>query len=75
MTSVPASAITGIGAAVPAGVLTNADLERTLDTSDDWIVERIGKRDIAVTADIPLAARCLKRGAQATGPTGKPLVP
>ena len=42
------------------------------DAADDWIAERIGPRDIAVTADIPLAARCLKRGAQAIGPTGKP---
>jgi hypothetical protein len=42
------------------------------DAADDWIAERIGTRDIAVTADIPLAARCLKQGAQAIGPTGKP---
>ncbi len=42
------------------------------DAADDWIAERIGGKDIAVTADIPLAARCLKRGAQAIGPTGKP---
>jgi len=42
------------------------------DAADDWIAERIGKGDIAVTADIPLASRCLKAGAQALGPTGKP---
>lgn len=42
------------------------------DAADDWIAEHIGPRDIAVTADIPLAARCLKKGAQAIGPTGKP---
>jgi uncharacterized protein YaiI (UPF0178 family) len=42
------------------------------DAADDWIAERIGKGDVAVTADIPLAARCLKAGAQAIGPTGKP---
>jgi hypothetical protein len=42
------------------------------DAADDWIAERIGPRDIAVTADIPLAGRCLKRGAQVVGPTGKP---
>ena len=42
------------------------------DAADDWIAGRIGKGDIAVTADIPLAARCLKNGAQALGPTGKP---
>jgi len=42
------------------------------DAADDWIVEHIGEKDIAVTADIPLASRCLKRGAQVIGPTGKP---
>jgi uncharacterized protein YaiI (UPF0178 family) len=42
------------------------------DAADDWIAERIGKGDIAVTADIPLASRCLKAGAQVIGPTGKP---
>ena len=42
------------------------------DKADDWIAERAGKGDIVVTADIPLAARCLKAGARAIGPTGKP---
>ena len=42
------------------------------DAADDWIAERITPADIAITADIPLAARCLKAGAQCIGPTGKP---
>ncbi len=42
------------------------------DAADDWIAERIGPGDVAVTADIPLASRCLKAGAQVLGPTGKP---
>ena len=42
------------------------------DAADDWIVERITSRDIAITADIPLASRCLKAGGRAIGPTGKP---
>jgi uncharacterized protein len=42
------------------------------DAADDWIVAHIAKDDIAVTADIPLAARCLKTGARVVGPTGKP---
>ena len=42
------------------------------DAADDWIAEHIGPTDIAVTADIPLAARCLKAGAKVVGPTGKP---
>jgi uncharacterized protein YaiI (UPF0178 family) len=42
------------------------------DAADDWIAENIGDGDIAVTSDIPLASRCLKRGASVLGPTGKP---
>ncbi len=42
------------------------------DAADDWIATRIGPDDVAVTADIPLASRCLKAGAQVIGPTGKP---
>ena len=42
------------------------------DAADDWIAEHIGAGDIAITADIPLAARCLQVGAQVLGPTGKP---
>jgi len=42
------------------------------DAADDWIVEHVQPHDIVVTADIPLASRCLKEGARAIGPTGKP---
>lgn len=40
------------------------------DAADDWIVEHAGSTDIAVTSDIPLAARCLKRGARVLDPKG-----
>jgi uncharacterized protein len=39
--------------------------------ADDWIAERILDGDIAITADIPLADRCLKRGARVVSPTGR----
>lgn len=42
------------------------------DAADDWIAERITDRDIAITADIPLASRCLEKKARVLGPTGKP---
>jgi uncharacterized protein YaiI (UPF0178 family) len=42
------------------------------DAADDWIADRITDRDIAITADIPLASRCLEKGARVIGPTGKP---
>jgi 3-oxoacyl-[acyl-carrier-protein] synthase-3 len=41
----PFAAYTGLGVAVPAAVITNADLEKSLDTSDQWIVERTGIRE------------------------------
>lgn len=42
------------------------------DAADDWIVEQVQPEDIVVTADIPLASRCLKAGARVIGTTGKP---
>ena len=42
-----------------------------LDKADDWIAERIGPSDICITADIPLAARCLAKGARALPPNGR----
>ena len=41
------------------------------DAADNWIAEQIGENDIAITADIPLAKRCLDAGAVTLGPTGK----
>ena len=42
------------------------------DAADDWIVERVERGDIVVTADIPLASRCLAKGALALGTSGRP---
>lgn len=42
-----------------------------LDVADDWIAERAGPGDVVVTADVPLADRCVKAGATALSPTGK----
>jgi uncharacterized protein YaiI (UPF0178 family) len=41
------------------------------DAADDWIVEQVQSEDLVITADIPLADRCLKRGASVLGPTGQ----
>ena len=41
------------------------------DAADDWIAGRVRADDIVVTADIPLAARCLEKGARVLGPTGR----
>jgi uncharacterized protein len=41
------------------------------DAADDWIAARAGPGDIVVTADIPLASRCVKAGAAAISPKGR----
>ncbi|GLQ06076.1 YaiI/YqxD family protein [Sneathiella chinensis] len=40
------------------------------DAADDWIADNCGPKDVVVTADIPLADRCLKAGSVVLGPTG-----
>jgi 3-oxoacyl-[acyl-carrier-protein] synthase-3 len=45
------SVITGVGAYLPARVLTNAELAERVDTSDEWIVERTGIRERRVAGD------------------------
>ncbi len=42
-----------------------------LDAADDWIVEHISDRDIVVTGDVPLAARCVKKKARVLDPRGR----
>ena len=42
------------------------------DVADDWIAEQAGQNDIVITADIPLANRCIAKGARVLGPSGKP---
>jgi uncharacterized protein YaiI (UPF0178 family) len=41
------------------------------DAADDWIAEHITSTDVCVTADIPLASRCLAKSARALSSTGK----
>ena len=45
------------------------------DAADDWIVAEIAPGDIAITADIPLAARLVGKGAHVIGPNGRPFTP
>ena len=46
-------------------------VDQGADAADDWIATHIQKADICVTNDIPLAARCLERGALAIRPNGE----
>ena len=41
------------------------------DAADDWIVEHVQPHDIVITADIPLAARCIDAGARVLGTRGE----
>ena len=63
---------------VPAGQnveLVQVEKSRVLDVADDWIAERARPGDIVITADIPLAARCVEAGARCIGPRGKVFTP
>ncbi len=62
--------------AVPYGV----DVERVvvgagLDVADDWIAERAVEGDVVITADVPLAARCVAAGAEVLAPNGRAFSP
>lgn len=55
--------------------VTSVVVDAGPDVADDWIAERAGVGDIVVTADIPLADRVLKSGAQAIRPNGQVFTP
>ncbi len=63
--------ITGTGAYVPDRVLTNADLERMVDTTDEWIVTRSGIRERRIARDneatSDMAAEAARRALAAAG--------
>ncbi len=42
-----------------------------MDEADNWIAERARAGDIVVTADVPLASRCVKAGAEVIAPNGR----
>lgn len=66
-----AAAIVGMGTAVPDSVLSNADLEATLDTSDAWIVERTGIRERRIAApDVTSATLGIEAGNRAIKDSG-----
>ena len=48
-------------------------VEEGLDRADDRIAARVGPGDVAVNADIPLAHRCVERGARVIAPDGRTL--
>ena len=57
---------------VPANARVELVVRPGFGAADDWIAEQAGPGDVVVTADIPLAARCLAKGARALDPKGRP---
>src|SRR5438270_6820581 len=57
---------------VPTDPLVELVVRPGFGAADDWIAEQAGEGDVVVTADIPLAARCLARGARVLDPKGQP---
>jgi uncharacterized protein len=70
---VPVSVVAGQFIRVPQDPLIERIAAGSgMDAADDWIAERAGPGDVVITADIPLASRCVKRGAEVIAPNGKP---
>ncbi|HEV3236663.1 MAG TPA: YaiI/YqxD family protein [Gemmataceae bacterium] len=57
---------------VPTDSLVELVVRPGFGAADDWIAEQVGQGDIVITADIPLAARCLAKDALVLGPKGRP---
>jgi len=70
--AVPVRLVANAPMRVPTGGLVEMVVRPGFGTADDWIAEQIGPGDVAVTADIPLAARCLAKGARVLDPKGRP---
>ena len=69
---VPVALVANSRMYVPDGMgIEMVVVDRGPDAADDWIAERVQPRDVVVTADIPLAARCLAAGARVLGPSGR----
>ena len=56
-------------------MIRNVVVPKGADAADDWIVDNAAANDIAVTADVPLAARLVEKGVHVIGPTGRPFTP
>lgn len=54
-----------------AGWLKTVVVGAEPDAADDWIVAHASEEDIVISADIPLASRCLQKGSRVLGPNGR----
>ncbi len=73
MTKVLRSVVTGVGGYLPDNVVTNAELSKIVDTSDEWIIERTGIRQRHKAADdqpvSDLAVEAARKALAAAGKT------
>jgi uncharacterized protein YaiI (UPF0178 family) len=58
---------------VPTTPLVELVVKEGFGAVDDWIAEQVGPGDLAVTADVPLAARCVAKGCLVLDTKGHPL--
>ena len=52
-------------------MVRNIIVSAGFDAADNWIADNCTTNDIVITADVPLAVRCVANGAHVTGPTGR----
>jgi uncharacterized protein YaiI (UPF0178 family) len=69
--TMPVKVVANAPLRVPGGNLFELVVQTGFGAADDWIAEQAGVGDIVVTADIPLAARCLKKEALVLDPKGR----
>ena len=69
--AMPVKVVANASLRVPADPLIELVVRPGFGAADDWIAQEAGPGDIVVTADIPLAARCLARGARVLDPKGR----
>lgn len=59
----------------PSRLVSQVVVEKDPDAADDYIADQVDEHSIVITADIPLADRCIKTGAIVIAPNGKPFTP
>jgi uncharacterized protein YaiI (UPF0178 family) len=70
--ALPVKVVANAPLRVPADALVELVVRPGFGAADDWIAEQAGIGDIVITADIPLAARCLAKEARVLSPKGQP---
>jgi uncharacterized protein YaiI (UPF0178 family) len=68
----PVAVVANAPLRVPTDALIELVVRPGFGAADDWIAEHAGTGDIVITADIPLAARCLAKDAFVLDPKGRP---